>query len=53
MHLPERAEPHLETGVGDVRVFEGEQLGAERTLMVVDGLVNLQEGNTNEEDSLY
>lgn len=43
-HLPELAEPHLEPRVGDVRVFEGQQLGAERALVVVNGFVNLQEG---------
>lgn len=35
-----------------MRVFEGEQLGAERTLVVVDGLVNLREKNTNKEEEV-
>ncbi len=51
MSLPGWAEPHLEPGVGDMRVFEREKLGAEWTLVAVDGLINLQEENTNEEDS--
>lgn len=34
-------------------VFEGEQLGTEGTLAVLDGLVNLEEENiTEEEDGL-
>lgn len=39
--VPEWAEPHLEARVGDMRVFEGEQLGAEGPLVVIDGLVHL------------
>lgn len=38
--------PHLEPGVGDMWVFEGQKLSAERTLAVVDGLVDLQEITT-------
>lgn len=41
-------EPHLEPRVGNVRMFEGEKLSTKQTLMVLNGLVNLETANTVE-----
>lgn len=42
----------LETGVGNMRVFEGQQLSTEGALAVVDGLVNLQEENETDSNQI-
>lgn len=42
------AEPHLKPGVGNMWVFEGKQLSTEQTLVVVDGLINLQNMDPSE-----
>lgn len=49
MHLRGK-ESHLEPGVGNMWVLEGEKLSTEGTLAVLDGLVNLEEENTKEEE---
>lgn len=38
-------EPHLESRVGNMWVFKGEKLATERTLVVLNGLVNLEKTN--------
>lgn len=45
--VAEWAGPYLQAGVGYMRVFEGEQLGTEGALMVLDGLVDLQENRVH------